>query len=337
MTALGIDIGGANIKIATADGFAHVFPFSIWKGKHELADRLRHVLEMAPVFDRVALTMTAELADCFGTKAEGVRFVLAAIRDVFSKFPCKVYTVSGSLVSLDEASYHPLVVAAANWHALANYGGRWFRGRSGLLVDVGSTTTDIVPLVDGRINTSSSSDLERLQTGELVYLGVERTPICGVADNVRFRGSNCPLANEWFATSLDVFLVLGLVNEMPENHGTADQRPATRGFAKNRLARMICADADEVTWTEVNEMARELNAAIVRKIATGIRHVVDRYDTTVEATLISGHGDFLAEAALDAAGVSTHREYLTDLVGNKAARCAPAYALAILADERWEV
>ncbi|MEW4565700.1 hydantoinase/oxoprolinase family protein [Bremerella sp. JC770] len=336
MTVLGVDVGGANIKIATGDGFAYSFPFAIWKKKHELVVNLKHVLGMTPVFDRVAVTMTAELADCFGSKAEGVRFVLAAIREVFTDYPVKVYTVSGEMVSLEDGILDPHNVAAANWHALGRFGGQWFQGKSGLVVDVGSTTTDIIPLIDGQVASKSKSDLARLLAGELVYLGVERTPICGITDYVNFRGKRVPVANEWFATSIDILLALGLFDEEPENHGTADGRPATREFAKTRLARMICADGDEVTWTEINEMARELNSIMVKKIATGIRQVVEALDMNVELTVISGHGDFLAEAALDSAGVVTHREYLTDLIGANAARCAPAYALATLAQEAWD-
>ncbi|MBI1249780.1 hypothetical protein GC197_18290 [bacterium] len=336
MTVLGVDVGGANIKIATGDGFAHSFPFEIWHKKHELVVHLKHVLGMTPVFDRVAVTMTAELADCFGSKAEGVRFVLAAVREVFADYPVKVYTVGGKLVSLDEGIFNPMSVAAANWHALGSFGGQWFEGKTGLVVDVGSTTTDIIPLADGKVISQSRSDLQRLLAGELVYLGVERTPICGITDHVTFRGKPCPLANEWFATSIDIFLALGLFDEEPENHGTADKRPATREFAKTRLARMICADGDEVTWIEINELARELNSIMVRKVAAGIRQVVQEQQMSVDLTVISGHGDFLAEAALDAAGVVTHREYLTDLIGANAARSAPAYALAILAEKAWD-
>lgn len=336
MAVLGVDVGGANIKIATGEGFAHSFPFPIWSKKNDLIASLEHVLGMAPVFDRVVVTMTAELADCFGSKSEGVRFVLASIRDVFADYPLRVYTVTGKLVSLDDAILDPHSAAAANWHALGSYAGRMFQGKSGLVVDVGSTTTDIIPIVEGKVASTCRSDLDRLLSGELYYLGVERTPTCGISDQVTFRGKMCPTANEWFATSLDVFLALGLLDDEPENHSTADARAATREFAKTRLARIICADGDEVTWTEINEIARELNSIMVRKIAKAVRQVVEAHKINVEMTVISGHGDFLAEAALDAAGVVTHREYLTDLIGANAARCAPAYALASLAEEVWD-
>lgn len=336
MTVLGVDVGGANIKIATGEGFAHSFPFPIWSKKNDLVCSLQHVLGMAPVFDRVVVTMTAELADCFGSKSEGVRFVLASIREVFANYPLKVYTLPGNMVSLDKAILDPHAVAAANWHALGSYAGRMFQGKSGLVVDIGSTTTDIVPIVKGKVASGSRSDLDRLLAGELYYLGVERTPTCGIADQVTFRGKPCPTANEWFATSLDVFLALGLYDDEPENHSTADGRAATREFAKTRLARIICADGDEVTWTEINEIARELYSVMVRKIAKAIRQVVETHQINVEMTVICGHGDFLAEAALDSAGVVTHREYLTDLIGANAARCAPAYALATLAQETWD-
>jgi len=335
MATLGVDIGGANIKFSTADGFAHSIAFPIWQEKSELSKHLRQVLAMTPVFDRVAVTMTAELADCFGTKAEGVRYILAGVKEVFSDYPCRVYTNEGTLLELDQASIRPENVAAANWHATANFALRWFTEESGLLVDVGSTTIDVIPINSGKIATGSKSDLDRLIRGELIYMGVERTPICGLVNEIQFRGQLCPVANEWFATTLDVLLVLGLIDEAPENHGTADRCPATREFAKTRLARMLCCDGDSVTWTEINEMARQVNSVMVKKAAAAIAKVVSKHQLDVERTVICGHGDFLAEAALDSAGVSTHREYLTDLVGANASRCAPAFGLATVADEIW--
>jgi len=335
MATLGVDIGGANIKFSTADGFAHAIAFPIWKDKTELTDHLRQVLGMTPVFNRVAITMTAELADCFGTKSEGVRFILAAVKEVFSEYPCLVYTHDGELLDLDAAVLKPQSVAAANWHSLATFGLRWFPNKSGLLVDVGSTTIDVIPIKNGQLATNSKTDLDRLVRRELVYMGVERTPICGLVDEIQFRGETCPVANEWFATSLDVFLVLGLIDEAPENHGTADNCAATREFAKTRLARMVCSDGDSVTWTEINEMARQIYAKMVKKMAAAVTKVVQHNGIASDLAVICGHGDYLAEAALDAAGVSTHREYLADLVGTNASRCAPAYGLAVIADQKW--
>ena len=50
-----------------------------------------------------------------------------------------------------------------------------------LLIDVGSTTADVVPIVAGRVAATGRNDLERLQAGELVYTGVLRTNLAAIA------------------------------------------------------------------------------------------------------------------------------------------------------------
>ena len=70
MLVLGLDIGGANIKAATADGGCASVAFAIWKNKAGLLQELRQLpLTLGTQPDLVALTMPAELADCLVIKA----------------------------------------------------------------------------------------------------------------------------------------------------------------------------------------------------------------------------------------------------------------------------
>ena len=76
---LALDIGGANLKAAHASGAIRSVPFEVWRRPQDLARALADLVAGFPQFDRVAVTMTAELCDCFATKAEGVRAVLEAV------------------------------------------------------------------------------------------------------------------------------------------------------------------------------------------------------------------------------------------------------------------
>ena len=97
---LGWDIGGANLKAAwlpSASGEAGLVrtasrPFEIWRGPGRLQAILQEVAaELAPGPPRaIALTMTAELADVFSTKREGVLFVLRSLAAAFPDCPCYV-------------------------------------------------------------------------------------------------------------------------------------------------------------------------------------------------------------------------------------------------------
>src|SRR6202030_2937868 len=106
---------------------------------------------------------------------------------------------------------------------------------SGLLIDVGSTTTDVIPLSGGRAVPRGVTDAARLQTSELVYTGARRTPVCALVHE--------GVAAELFATTLDVYLTLGAFAE-DSSTDTADGRPATRPRAHARLARMRGGDAE---------------------------------------------------------------------------------------------
>ena len=173
--------------------------------------------------------MTGELADCFTTKAEGVQFILNALSVAADGRHTRVYLTNGKLVSLQIAIKQPLLAAASNWHALASFAGRYVPKGVGLLIDIGSTTCDLIPLVDGQPVTIGKTDPNRMINGELIYTGVERSPVCAVAQLVPWRGRKCPTAHEVFATMWDVYLTLGDLPEEPKSTHTADRRPATHG------------------------------------------------------------------------------------------------------------
>ena len=154
------------------------------------APRLATALGGRPVAH--AVTMTAELSRSFRTKREGVGFVLDAVAAAFPEVDAMIYGVDGRFLSPAEARGQPLAVAAANWAATARFVGR--EARDCLLVDIGTTTTDIIPIESGEPATQGRTDPERLLSGELVYTGALRTPVEAVARTVPLWGGDCPLA-----------------------------------------------------------------------------------------------------------------------------------------------
>ena len=197
-----MDIGGANTKAARLQGASLRTvsrPFEVWRDREALVTVLREVAAEAGAADAVAITMTAELSDAFRTKREGVEFVLDAAQAALGEL--RVLTVDGELVPAAEARARPWDVAAANWVATALAVAGTYP--DALLIDVGSTTTDVIAVVGGRVAASGRNDLERLQAGELVYTGVLRTNLAAIAREVPVRGGWCPVASEFFAISAD--------------------------------------------------------------------------------------------------------------------------------------
>jgi probable H4MPT-linked C1 transfer pathway protein len=349
---LGLDIGGANIKAATADGESGSVAFPLWRAPQELTARLsslRLLQNSHP--DMIALTMTGELADCFSTKAEGVRRIVESVEAAYPGVPVRVWLTSGEFAEPADAVELWNLAAAGNWHALATWSARAVPSGAGLLMDIGSTTTDLIPLLDGQPGMSGRTDLERLLAGELVYTGVRRAPVCALASCVPLRRSGpdgeveqVPLAAEFFATTLDVHLLTGDTAEDAADCDTADGRPATREWAANRLAHQVCCDSTELEMWQLREIAEWLAERQVQLIVAGVR----RQLTTLQRELavsgrqgeliqpfVSGSGSWLAERVLEASGARMLATAdLSGMFVRNISACAAAFAVARLAAER---
>jgi probable H4MPT-linked C1 transfer pathway protein len=235
--------------------------------------------------------MTAELCDCYPTKRIGVHAVLDAALEAVGTRPLLVWGLDGELRSLAAIRERPGLAAASNWLALATVAARHCGQGTGLLIDVGSTTTDLIPIRDGQVAARGRTDTERLQTGELVYAGVRRTPVCALADRLPFRGRATGLSAELFATTLDVFLTLGDLAEDPVDRSTADGRPATVDASRDRLARMIGADRDGFTADDAILFSTAARESLLSRLARAAEWTgVERPSVVV----VSGSGEFLA-------------------------------------------
>ena len=227
---IGIDVGGANLKVVTEKGtFIHYCP--LWE-----ESPIRNILQAYRSSAGAAVVMSGELADCFASKSEGIRFIVDAVKDIF---PDAVFYGT-------DTEFHDTAVpelAAANWLVSADYLMEIHRGE--LLVDLGSTTTDIIPLVSLDA-LKGLSDLHRLQRGYLVYTGLLRTPVSALIRQVFLSDIITPVCSEYFACSADVHLVLGHITEGEYTITPPDRRGRDRISALRRLSRVVCADIEEI-------------------------------------------------------------------------------------------
>jgi probable H4MPT-linked C1 transfer pathway protein len=275
----------------------------------------------------MAVTTTAELADCFATKREGVAFVLDAFHTAFPDVQPWVYGVDGRFRSAEAARRRPHRVAAANWMASATLVARTCP--DAIFLDVGSTTTDVIPIVAGRVTVRGRTDPARLRSGELVYTGRLRTPVCAIVRSAPLGGRRCRIAAEHFAVAADVHRWLGRIDEREYTCETPDGRGRSRLDAGARIARMVCADLEMIGDDEVTAIANHISRAQVRQIAGGIRQVMRRLGPACpRVAMLAGEGTFLARAAAQEVGLATRD--LADDLGSAAARSAPAAAVAYL-------
>ena len=213
---------------------------------------------------------------------------------------------------------------------LGNLGARLLPDRTGLVIDVGSTTTDVSLLKDGVVVTDSQNDLQRLTTGELLYVGADRTPICGLLSHVQYRQQRIALANELFATVGDAAIWKGLAPEFPELMQTADGRPKTRVSSGQRMGRMLCRDLDDLESELIDALADQTIAAAEAAIGDTISKRLANADAEVGYALVVGEGKFLVAEAISS---NIEMVSLADEICEMVSVCGPAHAVAVLASE----
>jgi probable H4MPT-linked C1 transfer pathway protein len=335
---LGLDIGGANIKLATDLGQTAAAFFPMWQRPDKLADALIAIAGPFASCDRWAVTMTGEMADIFRDRQVGVAAIARQTVQAAAQVGCKdvrFYCVDGHFGSLDDTLADPDRVASANWHAMALWVARQLDAPA-LLVDVGSTTTDIIPISPETVATKSKTDFDRLVAGELVYIGGGRTPVCALVSQLPYRDKIVPVMREVFATTDDCALVLGWAEESASDRMTCDGQPRTVNASINRLARMIGLDHRSVTLAD----ARKIAQATVAAAASMITAAIDRQAAVYRGRwVLAGHtAEYFLSSQTDAEMNSTTKnplriERLADRLGRDGARVGPALACArLLAD-----
>lgn len=344
---LGLDIGGANTKAAyasTTNGAikevkiaAEYFP--VWKEQQKLPEMLLKLKAQlfAGKLDAVGVTMTAELSDAYQTKREGVNRILSCVKEAFAGVPIYVLNADAKLESLDSALQSPLGVAAANWAATGWLVSQYFENC--VVVDVGSTSTSIIPVVNGRVSALGKTDLEKLICGELVYTGSLRTNIAAIVQSIPIKTGVATVASELFALSGDIHLILGNITPEQYSSETADGRGKTMPEALARLARVVCADTEMITEQEITTMAKYIYEKQIQKVACGLSQVYERAKKlalTKVPVLVGGLGkDFLARKAAEKLLVDVVMD-LGELLPKGVSLAVPAVGVALMAAKKLE-
>ncbi len=311
---LGLDVGGANTKAASSDGlFTKIEYLPLWK-EAPLVPLLRRIsAETKP--EALAVVMTGELADCYSDKMSGILSIKAAVEGAFS-CPIKFWGVDGfRWTDIGD-------LAAANWSASASLVSKEFGDC--LFVDMGSTTTDLIPIKSGP--KAAKTDFERLANGELIYSGLLRTNLAALLREVDIGGRRVPLSSELFAIAADAHLVLGEIAEEKYTVETPDGGGRDIRSAERRLARTVCADLEEIGTEGVFEIAHQARSRQENLLMEGIRRLAGQHD--LDLVVAAGIGEDLIDKAAHTLDLECVR--LSEQYGSKVSDVFPAYAVARL-------
>ena len=332
----GYDVGGAHVKVALVEKgrIVHVeqIACALWRGLDQLDGALAQALAITGRADKHTVTMTGELADVFPDRYSGVVSLVERLGAALGP-ATRFWMGPRGMGSAEQAVANHSDVASTNFLAAASVAAR--RADDGLLIDMGSTTTDIVPFAGGVVTARGVSDADRLRTGELVYTGLTRTPVMAVATRGLFQGQWQGLARDPFATMGDVRRVMSELPDGVDQHASADGRGKSRDESRARLARCFGRDVapeEDEAWLMA---ARALAEEQVRSIHDGCLAVLSAAPLHPSPTIVTaGIG---AKVALEVARrLGVPAVSFGDLIGapaewqNWATRCAPAVSLALM-------
>ncbi len=339
---LGWDIGGAHLKAVLLDTKGDAIssiqlPCPLWKGLDVLQRGISTALQalnIEPSSVCHAITMTGELVDLFENRHQGVCEITKVAADLLGE-QALFYAANIGFVPLQEVAAVSENIASTNWHASASV--LALHMQDALFVDIGSTTTDIIAIKDGKVVCAGLSDAYRLTADSLIYTGVVRTPVMALAQKLSFEGNKVNVAAEYFATMADVYRLTGELLPEYDKTETADGKGKTPLETARRLARMIGHDVvasdDAKKWIKLALTCRDLQIQQIKSA------MLKQWKPNIPI-IGTGAGSFLVKAIADDLGCRFVRAY--ELISMRFAGqsnlviqhdiqvCFPAYAVAYL-------
>lgn len=335
---IGWDIGGVHLKAVRAEDGRIVkaaqYASPLRTGTAPLQGAFAQARMDMGRGDRNVITMTGELADIFSSRQDGVEQLSSLAEHELGNV--SIYAGPSGFVAATDARRHSTQIASANWHASAAVIAKL--RKAALFVDVGSTTTDVVPIAESKVVARGYTDAERLAVGELVYTGLVRSFVMATAARAPLNGSWTALINENFATMADVHRILGTLPAGVDLMATADGREKSVPASRARLARMLGSDvahADNKSWDLV---ARWFAEAQIRTIVDAVMLVVSScIETSAAPVIAAGIGVRAVAEVARRLGLCWQRfDELLEVVPearNAVCHCAPAAALTALASQ----
>ncbi len=352
MHIIGWDVGGAHLKAAMLDAEGNLLqvlqvPCALWRGLHELEAGIVEVLHKFSVTTAIhAITMTGELVDLFANRQVGVseisRVMNAKLTGNKLFYAGALTSNCASFVTIDNVQTYWQHIASANWLASATFVSKQLK--HGLLIDIGSTTTDFVLIENSQPVCIGLTDAARMQSEELVYTGVIRSPLMAITQKVQFGNTVTSVAAEYFATTADVYRLTGDLVAEDDMADTADGKEKTVQASAKRIARMIGHDADDASLDAWTTLARSFKYQQVSRLQDAVKQHILRVKSGSEVSIIAaGAGGFLVREIaenlnLQYFDVASFFGKLSSLEKNElkhwASVCLPAYAVAYLASHR---
>ncbi len=272
MKIIGWDIGGAHIKAIKIDfkkkNVKKEQIYSpVWKNISYLKKSIKLLKKKLGKSDFHAVTMTAELSDIFFNRYVGTKYIINLTSKLFSKNNVYFYNYKKNFLKKKNAIKETSSINSMNWHASANLLSKYISNC--LLIDIGSTTTDIIPIKNGKIVSKGSNDSKRLKNKELLYLGALRTPITALEKHKN-------IIYEDFSNVADIYRILGKIPKKLDKIPTQDNKKKDKHSSARRLARVYGQDyrkKDFKKWKKISSLLEKKQKKILKENINKIKRI----------------------------------------------------------------
>ena len=183
-------------------------------------------------------------------------------------------TTDGELIGLDAARAAPLRCAGANWMATALMVARI--APDAILVDCGGTTTDVIPIAGGVVAARGRTDVERLLRASW------STPArCGPTSprwsrRCRSAASRARCLRSCSRSAPMRTCCCGNLTPEQCTCSFPDGRGSSAAEVRSRLARVVCADPEQLADGDLEAIADAVQEAQVASIARALARVAAR-------------------------------------------------------------
>ena len=147
----------------------------------------------------------------------------------------------------------------------------------GMSIDVGTSSTDLVPVLGGMPDPEAAADpdtynLNRLKTERFIWYGLTATPLDYISHEAEAMGTSWPLYPRMAKTEV-LTSILGLApRELTEAHAYGGKFPGAEE-ARFQLAQACGLDVELVGAETLEAIARDLSRRMIDRMAASVRKV----------------------------------------------------------------
>ncbi len=333
---IGIDIGGAHLKLTGLCRnkkiiFSNQIKCPVWKGINVLENQLKSFKKINQ--DSIAgITMTAELCDNFENREQGAK----KIKKLLKKLNFKKFFLTNKKKKRFQRNPQNSKIISMNWLSTADFVAQ--KISNCLIIDFGSTTTDLILIKNKKCLNKHFDDFSRLNNYELIYTGLTRTPIMSINNYVKINEKKINIIPELFSNTSDLYRVLKKLPKEVDQYETLDGRSKSIINSYKRLSRNLGFDYQFKDKRTLDKVCRHLSKIQLQSILNAVKKLLYIKDVNTKIPVILcgvGKNVFKNKIAkkFEVIDFSEFLESDNEFIKTSASYNAPATACAFLVSD----